>query len=46
MFNPKLINCFREAKLEMNNAYIRTKIQEAEDNKAVNGEDDDYEDDD
>jgi len=46
VFNPKLINCFREAKLEMNNAYIRTKMQEAEDNKAVNGEDDDYEDDD
>lgn len=44
VFNPKLINCFREAKLEMNNAFLQTKIKEAQDNKAVNGEDDDYDD--
>lgn len=46
VFNPKLINCFRQAKLEMNNAFIKTKMKEAEDNRAVNGADDDYDKDD
>ncbi len=46
VFNPKIINCFREAKLEMNNAFIKTKMKEAEENKALHGEDDDYDADD
>ena len=45
VFNPKLINCFRQAKLEMNNAFLKTKMKEKEELKALHGEDDDYDDD-
>ena len=45
VFNPKLINCFRQAKLEMNNAFLKTKMKEKEEMKALHGEDDDYDDD-